>query len=718
MKSAQKDHKPQNDSLICREQRKNYWLYGSYLNLILSGFITWLWPVHNIFNQWLTLIHSVTGLLFVFVLASFTITHFRRTLGLRKAGSMLSGLLLIGLFGYLCYTGLRIIWLGRLESDGDILNHHIIVACVSILTLIAHALTHIHYLPKRRRESKDQDPAENHKENQREKNQKETASIPSKISANYFPSLPGRLKTLPILSALYAFGVSLSLTVLYVVFYENPSVGKPVSGYQYYGDNQHPFRPSQTETDSGTFVHQSFIAGSKNCADCHREIADQWYSSMHKQAASDPAYVTNISLLANSKGMVATRYCEGCHAPVALLTGQLSAGGAHGGIAGTTAFNEGISCLSCHNISKAVHLKGVASYQYAPHRPYLFYNSQNPILKMIHHYLVRVKPQQHKQDMGRDVLSSSELCATCHVQFMDKDMNNWGWVKMQDEYTAWLESPFSKQTHHSFADEQLMRCHDCHMPLVKGNDPSANQSGKFRAHHFPGANTMMPTLNGDAKQLQATIKFLQSNKMRVSIEPPHRKNATQSAQYIDESLRATTETPAYFYLNESAEIRIVVTNSGVGHNFPGGTVDINQAWIELLVSDATGDLIYHSGFMQEDKTVDPKAYFYRSQPIDRFGNEIWQHDLFNRVGETYKNVIPPGKSDLVTYSFSVPAWVQGPLTITAVLKYRKFNQRYAKWALGAKYRELPIVDIARHSLLVPVREQPPVINDISDNLLE
>lgn len=697
-----------NESLISREQRKNYWLYGCYLSLILSGFITWLWPVHSIFNQWLTLIHSATGLLFVLVLVSFTLIHFRRTLGLRKAGSMLSGIFLIALFGYLCYTGLRIIWLGRLESEGQILNNHIVVACASILILIAHGLTHIYYFPKRRRESKDQDSVENHKENQ-----KETASAQTKISTNYFPSLPSQLKTLPMLSALYALGVSLSLTLLYAAVYENnPTAAPAVAAYQYYDKDKHPFRPSQTETESTAFIHQSFIAGSENCADCHRDIADQWYSSMHKQAASDPAYVTNISLLANTKGMVATRYCEGCHAPVALLTGQLSPGGTHGGVAGTTAFNEGISCLSCHNISKAVHLKGVASYQYSPHRPYLFYGSQNPMLKMIHHYLVRVKPQQHKQDMGRDILSSPELCATCHVQFMDEGMNNWGWVKMQDEYTAWLQSPFSNQTHHSFADQNFTRCHDCHMPLVSGEDPSADQSGNVRAHHFPGANTMMPTLNGDTKQLQATIKFLQSNKMRVSIEPPHRKDATQSGQYIDESLRATTETPAYFYLNESAEIRVVVTNSGVGHNFPGGTVDINQAWLELLVTDAKGELIYHSGFVQEDKTIDPKAYFYRSQPIDRFGNEIWQHDLFNRVGETYKNVIPPGESDLVTYNFSVPPWVQSPLTITAVLKYRKFNQRYAKWALGAKYRELPIVDVARHSLLVPIREQPPVINSL------
>jgi hypothetical protein len=247
------------------------------------------------------------------------------------------------------------------------------------------------------------------------------------------------------------------------------------------------------------------------------------------------------------------------------------------------------------------------------------------------------------------------------------------------------------------------------MPLVNSKDPSANQSGQVRAHHFPGANTMMPTLNGDIDQLRATVKFLQSNKMRVSIEPPHRQDATQSTQHIDESLRAQTETPAYFYLNETTKIRVVVTNSGVGHNFPGGTVDINQAWLEFVVSDASGALIYHSGFLQDDLQVDPEAYFYRSQPIDRFGSQIWQHDLFNRVGETYKNVIAAGESDIVSYNFSVPAWAQSPITMTAVLKYRKFNQRYAKWALKEKYRKLPIVDIARHSLLVPVREQAPVI---------
>lgn len=695
-----KNPKQHNASLVSVEKRHNYWLYASYLSLILSSLITWLWPVHNVFNQWLTLIHSVTGILFVVIMVIFTLTHFKRTLGMRRAGSMLSGILLIALFGYLSYSGLRIIWVGRLESEAYLLSHHIIVACGSVVVLIVHGLTHIYYLQKRNRGlAKTNASGE----------KKSSASHPQERT-DYFPSLPNKLKTVPIIATLYVLGLSLGLTFIYSATYQNSPTGTAaVADYQYYDHSKHPFRPSQTETEASAFIQPAFIAGSENCADCHGQIAKQWYSSMHKQAASDPAYVTNISLLADNKGMVATRYCEGCHAPVALLTGQLSEGGTHGGIADTSAFNEGISCLSCHNISKAVHLKGVASYQYSPHQPYLFYASQNNILKSLHHFLLRIKPQQHKRDMSRDVLQSSEHCATCHVQFMDRGMNNWGWVKMQDEYTAWLQSPFSKQSHHSFAEQTFTRCHDCHMPLVNSKDPSANQSGQVRAHHFPGANTMMPTLNGDIDQLRETVKFLQSNKMRVSIEPPHRQDATQSTQHIDESLRAQTETPAYFYLNEAAKIRVVVTNSGVGHNFPGGTVDINQAWLEFVISDASGALIYHSGFLQDDLQVDPEAYFYRSQPIDRFGNQIWQHDLFNRVGETYKNVIAAGESDIVSYNFSVPAWAQSPITMTAVLKYRKFNQRYAKWALKEKYRELPIVDIARHSLLVPVREQAPVI---------
>jgi hypothetical protein len=101
------------------------------------------------------------------------------------------------------------------------------------------------------------------------------------------------------------------------------------------------------KTYNGKFIDKLQIANSLDCAQCHQDIAAQWYASIHRQAASDPTYVHNIELPSTKKEIAATRHCEGCHAPIAFLTGQLSEGGQHGGISGTEALNEGVNCMSC-----------------------------------------------------------------------------------------------------------------------------------------------------------------------------------------------------------------------------------------------------------------------------------------------------------------------------------------------------------------------------------
>jgi len=468
-----------------------------------------------------------------------------------------------------------------------------------------------------------------------------------------------------------------------------------------YGD--HPFRPSQTETASNEFIHTEQIAESEKCGSCHRDIFNQWLPSTHKQAASDPTYVTNVSLLAKKKGISATRYCEGCHAPIALLTGELTQGGEHGGIIGTQANIEGVSCMSCHGISSLTHLKGVASYVYTPRQPYLFEHSDNKLLRAIHDLLIRVKPDQHKSDLGNPLFKEPKFCASCHTQFMDKDLNNWGWIKMQDEYQAWLSSPYSAQHEKQFSNTNITRCQDCHMPLTYSDDPSANKDKMIRAHRFPGANTFLPILSGDSEQLKITRHFLQSNKIRVSIDKPNRADAIQNRQALDESIRGHKEAPYYYYLGEEAKINIVLSNQGVGHDFPGGTLDINEAWVEFLVLDAEGATVFTSGEIGSDNKVDRDAYFYRAQPIDKKGNLVWKHDLFNMVGESFKRVIKAGESDIVAYSFPIPSWTKSPITVTTTLKYRKINDRYARWALKEKYFKIPPVDMARDSLSIPIR---------------
>jgi len=359
--------------------------------------------------------------------------------------------------------------------------------------------------------------------------------------------------------------------------------------------------------------------------------------------------------------------------------------------------------LSCHSVNKVVHLKGVAAYQYTVHKPYLFAESTHYFLQLLHDHLLRVRPFQHRIDMGNSLLKDPSFCSTCHTQFMDKDMNDWGWVKMQDEFSAWIQSPFSRHYDEAFSSKEVKTCQNCHMPLVASDDPSANEDGLIRAHHFPGANTFLPILANDQNQLQQVIEFMQGNKISVSISKPERSDVPQNFQAIDESIRGFKEAPHFYYLGEKAEVQVVVANQGVGHNFPGGSIDLGEAWMEFVVTDSENTEIYSEGNINENNSVDPKSYFYRSLPVDRHGNLVWKHDLFNMVGTTFKRTIRAGKSDIINLTFDIPTWVKGPITIRATLKYRKLNDRYARWALKEQYIPIPIIDIAWDSMQIDIK---------------
>jgi hypothetical protein len=676
--------------LLSIEKQGSALTLTTFVACLLTGALVYLIQTHSAWLQWSIIAHVVTAIAASIGFAPYLYVHFKRTMGFRRPGTLISGVITIPVFICFVITGAFLMVTGQQENQVWILDLHIISGFAFALLVAGHLLVHFVSLPARRR---DQD-------------------------SGGFPSL-----SRPMLIQLVSFNLALQLLIGLVsatseaevypfttAFVTTPSV----VDYQYdYGP--HRFRPSQTETSNGAFIDQRQIANSARCLGCHADIGQQWLASAHQQAASDPTYVTNIELLAEKKGISSTRYCEGCHAPVALLSGELSPGGLHGGVPGTPANDEGISCMSCHGIESVVHLKGVASFQFSPASPYLFETSDNTILKALNGWLIRLKPDQHKRDLGREILKDPRICASCHAQFMDTDMNDWGWIKMQDEYAAWLASPYSHQHEQDFASEAVVRCQDCHMPMLPAADPSNDVLGMVRSHHFPGANTVLPLLRGDRQQLLATETFLKANRLRVSIDTPNRSDALQSAQPIDESLRGFEQAPHYYYLGESANLNVIVSNQGVGHDFPGGTIDINQAWLEFSVVDAEGQSVFSSGGVGADHVVDPDAYFYRAVPIDRQGQEVWQHDLFNMVGESFRRVIKSGESDIAGYSFVVPSWAKSPITVSATLKYRKLNQRYARWALGEKYTELPIVDMAWDSLEIPIRIRREVEQAVSAN---
>jgi len=124
--------------------------------------------------------------------------------------------------------------------------------------------------------------------------------------------------------------------------------------------------------------------------------------------------------------------------------------------------------------------------------------------------------------------------------------------------------------------------------------------------------------------------------------------------------------------------------------------------------DGQDRIIFESGGITENGDVEKDAYFYRSIPIDRHGDQVWRHDLFNMVGDSFKRVIAPAASDLTVYTFHIPDRTKGPVTVTADLNYRKLNNRYTKWALKDESVRLPTTTMASSELILPIRFQPEI----------
>lgn len=653
-----------------------------FIIVSLTGFIPYLIPFEpSTWVHWNTIGHTILGIIILAPFLRYVIHHFKRTLVTRRYFVVLTGIILVFIVLYLYITGVYIAIYGQEEKNRWIYSTHIYTSYFTFLLLISHIL--LFFLKKKIQTRRTQ------------------ASVFNVITSKVI------LRTL---LGIASYAVVLGLTtVLYNSFYKNSPFSEPQSGKSYdYSYGSSPFLPSQSKTKNNKFIAVNHIANSSKCGTCHEELFNQWSSSIHAQASSDPVYVKNVNLLENLKGISATRYCEGCHSPVALLTGELSPGGKHGGVKGTKSFHEGVGCMGCHGIESAVHLRGVGSYAYNPDNGYLFQNSESKLATTIHNFLIKINPKQHRELMSRKILKSPKLCATCHEQFMDKSMNEWGWVKMQNEYTSWLSSPFSGQTEHNFNTDNKLTCNECHFPLISGTDPSANKANKVISHHTLGGNSVIPWLHNDKKQLEEVTKFLQSSRVLISIDTPHRKDSTQTRQFVDESIRNVTETPYFLYLGEEAELQITVTNRMVGHNFPAGTTDLKQAWVYLKVNDANNKTLYESGAVDQDGFLDKSSHIYRTIPVNKHGKEVWKHNLFAMVGDTYKKLIPSGKSDIVKYQFKVPYWAQGPLTVTTALKFRKLNQRYAKWALDMENPKIPVVEMSRDALTIPIRNKPRV----------
>ncbi|MDE0313685.1 MAG: tetratricopeptide repeat protein [Candidatus Poribacteria bacterium] len=451
---------------------------------------------------------------------------------------------------------------------------------------------------------------------------------------------------------------------------KNPAL-PPTSMYEEGGGPTGHFFPASVETETGNLIPTDFFLTSETCATkgCHPDIFRQWNESAHHFSSfNNQWYRKSIVYMQEVNGIESSKWCGGCHDPAILLNGIMDRPieeNLH-----TPAAQAGLACTACHSMEKVKDTMGNSGYviKYPPLHDIA--SSDNRFIRSLHNYLIRLDPEPHKKSFlkpfHRD--NTAEFCSTCHKVHLDFPVNNFKWVRGFNDYDQWQKSGVSQQGALSFYyPEKAKKCADCHMPLVDSTD-AGNINGKVHSHRFPAANTALPYVNKHEEQLQVVIDFLQNDVITLDMFAngmPIPKNGIEVIR------------------GEDPLIEVVVRTRGVGHQFPAGTIDAFDIWLEVKATDENGKIVFWNGMIDApdgNGPVDPSAHFYRAYMLDAHGNLINKRNAWAMRTVLYSRTIPPGAADTVRYRLEIPSDCGEILNLEAKLNYRKFNWWHTQWA--------------------------------------
>ena len=480
--------------------------------------------------------------------------------------------------------------------------------------------------------------------------------------------------TAGVLGAVVLFPIGAKLTQRYLpnetYLVENPAL-PPTSMYEEGGGTTGHFFPASVETETGALIPTDFFLTSETCAakGCHPDIYQQWNESAHHFSSfNNQWYRKSITYMQEVNGIEPSKWCGGCHDPAILLNGVMDKPireNLH-----TPAAQAGLACTACHSIERVKDTMGNSGYviKYPPLHDIAA--SDNPLIRNLHNYLIRLDPEPHKKSFLKPFHreNTAEFCSTCHKVHLDEPVNNFRWVRGFNDYDQWQKSGVSHQGALSFYyPETAKKCVDCHMPLVDSTD-AANINGKVHNHRFPAANTALPFVNQHPDQLKAVTDFLQDEVVTLDLFAGG---------------APIPSTGVEVQRNDNTRIDVVVRTRGVGHRFPTGTIDAFDIWVEVKVTDETGKTVFWNGRIDApdgNGPVDPSAHFYRAYMLDAHGNLINKRNAWALRTVLYSNTIPPGAADTVRYRLEIPPDCGDTLTVEAKLNYRKFNWWHTQWA--------------------------------------
>ncbi len=458
------------------------------------------------------------------------------------------------------------------------------------------------------------------------------------------------------------------------------------------------FSPSNARTEDGRLIPSEHFFPAKRCARCHQDTHEAWSESLHRNAGRAPFYKESVDILDRTRGSEPTQHCESCHAPVSVFSGALLKGSKES----RAMDDEGVTCSVCHSITEA-RLDGTGSYTIR--RPALLAKEDGtPVYGDVPDSAIMADIPGHRRAVMRPLLKTPEFCGTCHKSAVTVPLNNYKLLRGFSAYDEWQQSAASRETVAPFyRRERRVDCRDCHMPPVAAQKDVAAKKGLISSHRWLGANTLTPLFYGQTKQVELTKRFLEDRVLSVDVFALRNERTAE----LFPTLSATQDNRVTLVPGDEVTVEVVVFNQKAAHSFPPELRDMYEPWVEFEAVDVNGERIFHSGFLEADGTLDESAHVYKSILLDAAGRVITRHQVWLAKVKAYDNAIPPGRSDVVHYRFSIPKDTDPNqlkrITLRARVHYRRFIQEYADYVLkraNARHLKIPIVQMAESEITI------------------
>ena len=478
--------------------------------------------------------------------------------------------------------------------------------------------------------------------------------------------------------------------------------------YNFHYGKDKPFLPGNVKAPGEGFLQPGAFPTAEYCGTCHQEAYAQWRQALHSNSFRTPFYRTSVNLLIRdpTRGIAFARHCDSCHNPVAVLGGALTEDFKPDR---TGIDSDGLTCMTCHSVAKLNSTNGNAGLEMGVPAVMVDENG-NRIPGEVSFAQILRHPERHSKAVMNDMLHKPEFCAACHKANLPEPLNDYKFIRAFTAYDEWQQSKFSQRSPLTFYTADFSSCQGCHMKRAPVTLPEYGaKHGTFVSHRWLAGNTAVPFFYGFDEQLNKTIEFLRSGTF-LNVDIFGLKHLAGGPM-----IAPLGSTPVSIKPDETVEAAVVIQNKGIGHSLIPEVRDLYEAWVSVTVNDASGALIYRSGYLKPDGMLDPGAHSFTNRPVDLTGGFVDNHKVWTIHSVAYDNTIQSGRSALVRYQFHIPPDAKSPISMTAAVEYRHLRQSYLNNVLGEGHPLYPVVELAARTRTLSIGDNPPSDPLPSDN---